>query len=767
MKSIKSALTTLCLCAGLIMLIMAGTFGAYVYMAEQGNQRHAEVSALADSLSDVEHGFLSMEQLESQYLFSKAPQTAEDLQKAVEETSARLLDAREVAKDLGLDATLPKFAILHEGLSNYWQTFESIVETSEDLGLDENSGLQGRLRAAIHDAEAILGEIGNFELTTKMLMMRRHEKDFILRYGAQKYLDRHDARVEEFAAFGASHFDSDARRDQVLDLITTYSKRFHVFAEAFRAEQDLRKELDRIVGEGRPIFSELSETLSSAGNVINETVDQESHRFALIGGAVVAVAVLAFVSLATVIVRRIISPLTRLVREIGRLRKGDFAVKFPDAKMAEIYTISASLAALRDTAVEAENMRAAEKERREQADMERFAREKERKENERRIAEANQTSTDLRKAQEAERVIAREIGAVVDACAQGNFKQRLSVNDVDGVIGDLARGVNQIGEVAERNIEILKTKVLAIESGDYERQSLDGTVGVFTEMGKALNSLSASLEQVVSQVSQSSDGVRSLSREISQSASSLSDRTERSAATLEEVAAAVQLLTNSVSTTAQNAETTLGSVSTAASRAEKTFSISNRAVEAMERIGESSSEISKINSLIDTIAFQTNLLALNAGVEAARAGEAGKGFAVVATEVRELAQRSSEAARDINALIERSISDVQNGTELVSESQVSVSEIQTTVEEVSKQVSEIVAANRDQSANINEINASITNLDQVSQKNAAMFEETAAACSQLDSEAAQLETCMRQLAKSKPQPPKSRQDGAEILDVSA
>ncbi len=745
MKTIKGTLTGLCAFAGLIMLVMAGAFAEYVYKTEQGTQRHLEVRILSESISQVEHGFLSMEQLETAYFLSRDPKHAAALKQTVESVSDVLLEAKAAAQQLNFDDALSQFDLLHEGLAAYWQTFAAVTEATERLGTSESAGLRGELRAAVHGAETILNELGDFEMTTKMLMMRRHEKDFMLRSGAQKYIDRHMARVEEFKAFGIEKFASPAQRDEVFALIEKYSVTFQQFAEEFRKEHALRKELAGIIAEGRPIFLTLFENLSAAGHAIDEAADANSRFFAIVGATVVVVAILVFSVLAWVVVRRITNPLGRLVHEIGRLKKGDYSVRFPDPKLEEIYTISASLAALRDTAIEAQEMRRAAKERREQADLERMAREKERAENERQISEANQKSDDLREAQKAQQVIARQVGSVVDACARGDFKQRLSVEGAEGVIGDLARGVNEIGEVAERNITSLQNVISALEAGNYDTRAAEDAVGVFGEMGQALNSLASTLSQVVSQVAQSSQGVRSLSSEISQAAGALSQRTEKSAATLEEVAAAVQQLTSSVAETASSAQQTLTIVADASTRAGNTYEISSRAVEAMERIGHSSTEISNITTLIDAIAFQTNLLALNAGVEAARAGDAGRGFAVVATEVRNLAQRSSDAARDINKLISTSISDVKDGTELVNESQAAISEIQGTVQSVADQVTLIATENEDQSASITEINVSISNLDQVSQKNAAMFEETAAASTQLDSEATQLEACVSQL----------------------
>ncbi len=249
------------------------------------------------------------------------------------------------------------------------------------------------------------------------------------------------------------------------------------------------------------------------------------------------------------------------------------------------------------------------------------------------------------------------------------------------------------------------------------------------------NTTMSSLRDAISVVMQNAVSIRSETAEITTAADDLSRRTERQAATLEQTAAALDELTISVRSAAEGAQGASEKATAAQDRAQEGGKIAREAVMAMDGIKTSSQEISKITSVIDDIAFQTNLLALNAGVEAARAGEAGRGFAVVATEVRALAQRSSDAAREINGLISTSEEQVQSGVDLVDKTGMALSAIVDSIAEISGLVSDIAMSTKEQASGLNEINTAVTDLDQVTQQNAAMFEETTAASHALTTEA--------------------------------
>ncbi len=261
----------------------------------------------------------------------------------------------------------------------------------------------------------------------------------------------------------------------------------------------------------------------------------------------------------------------------------------------------------------------------------------------------------------------------------------------------------------------LCARIDAVFSSDYEQLRAD--------FNAAVNNLAQAMQVVIDNAT----AIDSEAQEISNAAEDLSRRTEKQAATLEQTAAALDQLTSSVTSATEGATEAERVVREARVSAEASGEIVQQAVAAMGEIEESSQKISRIISVIDDIAFQTNLLALNAGVEAARAGEAGRGFAVVASEVRALAQRSSEAAREIDALISASSGHVRRGVDLVGETGRALTGILGSVIDVAARVSQVAASSREQASGLAEINVAVNQLDQVTQQNAAMFEQTTAA----------------------------------------
>jgi methyl-accepting chemotaxis protein len=278
----------------------------------------------------------------------------------------------------------------------------------------------------------------------------------------------------------------------------------------------------------------------------------------------------------------------------------------------------------------------------------------------------------------------------------------------------------------------------ALASGDLAYRIPGRFPGAYVQLQDDFNSAMGSLQQAMSEIGSNADGIAGESAEISRAADDLSSRTERQAAMLEETAAALDEAAASVRLAADGAEQASGAMSRAQTEADQSRPVVAEAISAMDEIETSSEQISQIIGVIDEIAFQTNLLALNAGVEAARAGDAGRGFAVVASEVRALAQRSAEAARDIKGLISTSRDQVKNGVVLVGRTGAALNAIAERVGEIGGYVSQITASAREQATTLQEINRAVNDMDQTTQQNAAMVEQSTAACDALNQDAARL-----------------------------
>lgn len=258
--------------------------------------------------------------------------------------------------------------------------------------------------------------------------------------------------------------------------------------------------------------------------------------------------------------------------------------------------------------------------------------------------------------------------------------------------------------------------------------------GEFAVLKDSVNRLVTQLRDIVGKIRGGAININTAATEVAKGNTELSARTEEQASSLEETAASMEEMTSTVQQNAHNARQANQIAASARDQAAQGGEIVGRAVAAMSAINQSSRKISDIIGVIDEIAFQTNLLALNAAVEAARAGEQGRGFAVVASEVRNLAQRSATAAKEIKSLINDSVQKVTEGTKLVDESGTTLTEIVASVKEVSEIVAEITVASEEQSSGITQVNQAITQMDQVTQQNAALVEQAAAASESMDEE---------------------------------
>ena len=327
----------------------------------------------------------------------------------------------------------------------------------------------------------------------------------------------------------------------------------------------------------------------------------------------------------------------------------------------------------------------------------------------------------------AEAAAEKQIASLVRAAGQGDFSRRINLAGKDGFILELTSGVNNLVETVDHGLTETVRMMSALAKGDLSQRVTGEFKGSFLQLKTDANTMADKIRDVARRISRVSREVDGATTEIAAGVSDLSRRTEHQAAALEQSSASMQQLAATVHHTAASASDARRLAMSASMAADAGGTVAARAIAAMGKIEGSSRQIGDIVELIQDIAFQTNLLALNAAVEAARAGESGKGFAVVATEVRSLAQRASQASKDIKSLIATSGNEVHEGVALVRQAGVSLSEIVASVRKVAGCITEIAASTQEQSTGIEQVKVSISDLDRITRQNAGLVEETDAA----------------------------------------
>ncbi|MVA70444.1 HAMP domain-containing protein [Agrobacterium vitis] len=468
--------------------------------------------------------------------------------------------------------------------------------------------------------------------------------------------------------------------------------------------KELSKALDgqKAVTAAVKVYSTYSaKTLSAARS--NAIADSQLTMIALLSTA--AISIVLGVAVSTLIARRgIVNPIRLLTDNMNRIAKGALGDTIPGTERGdEIGEMARALEIFRANRLQMQEMEAQE-------------------------AALNSQSKDLQSS----------ISSIVASAAAGNFSQRITKSYEDADLQRFASSVNELVANVDLGVTEVRRVIAALSSSDLTQDMRGNFQGAFAELQSNVNQAMATLREAMQSIRGASGTITDNSGELSSAANQLARRTEQQAAALEETAAALEEITTTVRTSTERAHEANQMVEQTRNSAGKSGEIVRSAIDAMGRIEQSSQKISQIISVIDEIAFQTNLLALNAGVEAARAGEAGRGFAVVAQEVRELAQRSANAAREIKALINTSADEVKGGVSLVLSTGEALNEIVGLVDHVNGHVASIARAAQEQSAALAEINTSVNHMDQMTQQNAAMVEETTAASQVLASESRQL-----------------------------
>jgi methyl-accepting chemotaxis protein len=513
--------------------------------------------------------------------------------------------------------------------------------------------------------------------------------------------------------------------------------------------QDYKREQDRAIavaqdglaGDAQKILVGLAkgkfETAVTAVSKLVDSANADAERVRLAADAAAASArriVLVVLALdvaigcavAFLMTRAIARPLHASVALVRHIGAGRLDNQIETARTDEFGELLTGLATAQSQLLEratAEQRRAAEDRERAEADS--------------RALEAD------RKRAESDRHALEEIQEMVAAVVDGQIDRRLATDGKSGFARQLAESLNTLIENVAGVVRGVTELVHSANEGDLTRRiPVEGRSGLDGQIGSGVNQLVAEMATMVANVKEAAESVSVGAAEISQGNASLSQRTEDQASSLQETAASMDEMMSTVRQTADNAHHANQLAIEARQRAEGGSEVVASAVQAMNGINAASRKIADIIGVIDEIAFQTNLLALNAAVEAARAGEQGRGFAVVASEVRSLASRSAEAAKEIKGLIHDSVTRVAEGTRVVSDSGETFIQVVDAVKKVGDIIAGIAAASAEQATGIEQVGSAVAKMDELTQQNAALVEQAAAASQALAEQSNSLSTMM-------------------------
>lgn len=335
----------------------------------------------------------------------------------------------------------------------------------------------------------------------------------------------------------------------------------------------------------------------------------------------------------------------------------------------------------------------------------------------------------------AEVAIEKEVADIISSAVAGDFGKRIDASEMNGFFRQISEGINSLLEANSLALRDVGEMLARLSQGNLTQKIDRSYQGMLGKLKEDANATVDNLQEIIFSIKDATDAINTAAKEIASGNQDLSGRTEEQASSLEETASSMEQLTSTVKQNSENARQANELADSAQMVAVKGGDVVGQVVQTMSAIHQSSSKIADIIGVIDGIAFQTNILALNAAVEAARAGEQGRGFAVVATEVRNLAQRSAAAAKEIKGLISDSVEKVEAGNKLVDLAGKTMAEVVSSIQRVARIMADISEASREQSSGIEQVGLAVSQMDEVTQQNAALVEQAAAAAESLEEQA--------------------------------
>ena len=660
-------------------------------------------------------------------------------------------DMEQIAAGISNPARKAEFQEIAKTVDEYWSLFERAVKMRADREklATERLELAGtRTREGISRVGSALMGDENYEAAA--LAGQAQESFLSALIGVSRYVANGDRNVADSVKgdydsyriiFGQviSRIKDEASKQAAAATSAADKDFLKTFEELVKVSTDLNtlvtKSMAEVAEKTNKAISDFTATQATTMANIDEELTSNAASTSTMMIAIAVGALVLGLVLAFLIARSIVRPVKGLTGGMLELANGNFDVVLPGlGRRDEVGEIA--------QAVETFKKKSAEKAKAEaEANADRELREAAAKAERDRIAAEEKAALDKKAAEEREAATAKvmaefdaAVGGIAKAAMAGDFAQRVPLDGKQGVIRNLAAAMNTMCDNIGKVMDDMGRMLGALSEGDLTRRIEANYQGAFGMLKDGANTTADRLSETVSRIKAAASEVASAAAEISTSTTDLSQRTEEQAAGLEETSASMEEIAATVRKNAENAQHANQLTAGAREVAGKGGAVVASTVEAMSRIEDSSNKIADIIGVIDEIARQTNLLALNAAVEAARAGDAGRGFAVVATEVRSLAQRSSQAAKDIKDLITSSSLQVKDGVELVNRTGTSLNEIVQSIKSVADIVADIATASAEQATGLDQINKALNQMDEVTQQNSALVEENAATAKTLETQ---------------------------------
>ncbi len=676
-------------------------------------------------ISDYVADYQQMEISVRQYLLAPTAEIAETARVWIDDVATN--DPDGVAKFDSLPVARAEISKIEVSAAALRDAFDSLISLEGERGAimvsieAAHEAFQPQIDALITSAEqtnlpAVLAKVAH--VVKASMAMEDYVGGYIASYDQKEFDGAMSAEAEALALLDELSVMPGA--SSLSQSIAGLSSALEQFGSSVESVQVIAAEVDRITQEELTVraaeltasYGVLTSEVRNNQDSLGPISEQTANTTMLVVGIVSLLAVLIGSALAFVTGRWLSSTIGGMASNMHLMAEGDLELELgPEPKASELGMMARALQTFRTNGLAMRSM----DEEKEQA------REKERAE------QAIRTQ------------LQEEVAAVVSAAVNGDFSRRISGQyDQDDLVA-LANAVNSLVETVDRGVGETGEVLSALAETNLTRRVTGTYQGAFDKLKTDTNAVADKLVEIVAQLKQTSRGLKTATGEILSGANDLSERTTKQAATIEETSAAMEQLAQTVMESAKRAGTASDQAKAASRTAEEGGEVMSQANQAMERISNSSSKISNIIGMIDDIAFQTNLLALNASVEAARAGEAGKGFAVVAVEVRRLAQSAAEASSEVKTLIEQSGEEVSGGTKLVADAAEKLASMLEAVQANATQMEEIARDSREQASSIEEVNVAVRQMDEMTQHNAALVEETNAAIEQTEAQASELD----------------------------